>query len=149
MRRLVLGAISTYQRYVSPYKGFCCAYRINTGRKSCSALGFRAVRRYGVIAGLAVLRRRTYLCGVAHRRFSPVHGRPHHRQRGDCDPGCDLPGDFNCNTPGSKSCSSIFDFASCCECGSCDGSDRKRKGNEQEQYVYLPPNTASKRTGGK
>lgn len=149
MRRLVLAAISAYQRYMSPYKGFCCAYRTHTGRQSCSALGFRAVRRYGVIAGLAVLHRRTYLCGVAHRRFSPTHRRPHRAQRGDCDLGCDLPCDFNCDTPSGKSCSSITDFVSCCDCGSCDWPDRKRKGNEQEQYVYIPPNTGSESTDSK
>jgi len=44
MRKLVLAAITGYQTYLSPYKGFCCAYRVHTGRKSCSALGFRAVR---------------------------------------------------------------------------------------------------------
>ena len=149
MRRLVLAAISAYQRYMSPYKGFCCAYRTHTGRQGCSALGFRAVRRYGVITGLAVLHRRMYLCGVAHRRFSPTHKRPHRAQRGDCDLGCDLPCDFNCNIPSGKSCSSIADFANCCDCGSCDWPDRKRKGNEQELYVYIPPNTGSERTDSK
>ena len=38
MRALALVAIGAYQRYVSPYKGFCCAYRAHTSRASCSAL---------------------------------------------------------------------------------------------------------------
>jgi putative component of membrane protein insertase Oxa1/YidC/SpoIIIJ protein YidD len=48
MHRAFLLAIGLYQKYLSPHKGFCCAYRTHTGRAGCSALGFRAVRRYGV-----------------------------------------------------------------------------------------------------
>ena len=44
-------AIGAYQRYLSPYKGFCCAYRAHTGRASCSALGARVIRRHGLLAG--------------------------------------------------------------------------------------------------
>lgn len=91
MRRLFLAAIRTYQRYLSPYKGFSCAYRGLTGRRSCSELGFRAIRRHGIRAGLAILRQRTHLCGVAHRRQPPFHASAFHSQRGFCDPGCDLP----------------------------------------------------------
>ena len=144
MRQLALATITAYQRYLSPYKGFGCAYRIHTGHASCSLLGYRVIRRYGVIAGIALLRRRTYLCGVAHRRYSTAYQRPHRAQRGDCDLGCDLPCDFNFDLPSSKSCSSLSDFSSCCDCGGGDGSDKKRKSSGPEKYVYIPPNTRLK-----
>ena len=135
MRTLLLTAISAYQCYLSPHKGFCCAYRVFTGHPSCSALGFRAVRRYGVLAGLGILRRRIYLCGVAHRRYSPPHKRSHHAQRGFCD--CDLPCDLNFDLPSSDTCSRLTDVANACDCGSncgsCDWSERKRKKNENEK----------------
>jgi putative component of membrane protein insertase Oxa1/YidC/SpoIIIJ protein YidD len=134
MRRVVLAAIAGYQRHISPHKGFCCAYRAHTGHKSCSVLGFRAVRRFGVLTGLAILKRRTYLCGVAHRRFSKPRSRSLHSQQGFCDIGCDFP----CDVPSLDSCSSLSDFASCCDCGSCDWLSRKKK-QESEQYVYVPP----------
>lgn len=141
MRKLVLAAIVGYQRYVSPHKGFCCAYRTHTGRKSCSALGFRAVRRYGALAGLAVLRRRTYLCGVVHRRYTMPRSRILHSQQGFCDVGCDLP----CDVPSFDGCLSVGDFASCCDCGSCDWPRRNRKSQEGEQYVYIPPNVKGRK----
>ena len=144
MRQLALATITAYQRYLSPYKGFCCAYRIHTGRASCSAIGYRVIRRYGVFAGVALLRRRTYLCGVAHRRYSPACQRPHRAQRGDCDLGCDLPCNFNVDLPSSKTCSSLSDFSSCCDCGGCDGSDKKRKSRSPEEYICIPPNTRLK-----
>ncbi|MGL4410283.1 MAG: membrane protein insertion efficiency factor YidD [Zoogloea sp.] len=141
MRKFVLAAITAYQRYVSPHKGFCCAYRAHTGRKSCSVLGFRPVRRYGVLAGLLVLRRRTYLCGVAHRRHTKPRIRALHSQQGFCDLGCDLP----CDVPSLDGCLSLSDFVSCCYCGGCDWPRRRRKQRDGEQYVYLPPNVKARK----
>ncbi|WP_374353345.1 membrane protein insertion efficiency factor YidD [Chitinimonas sp.] len=137
MRRLILAAIVAYQRYLSPHKGFSCAYRIHTGRGSCSALGFRAVRRYGVIAGLMILRRRTYLCGLAYRRCARPSDRFLHAQQGFCDLSCDLP----CDAPSFDACQlySLGDLLSCCDCGGCDWSSRNRKREKGEQYVYIPP----------
>ena len=140
MRRFLLAAIRAYQRYLSPYKGFSCAYREHTGHASCSNFGFRAVRKYGVCRGLMILRGRTYLCGVTQRRYMPVRGRPFASQRGECDIGCDFPDMSGCELSGGKSISRMFDFLSCCDCGSCDWPKRKRKGYKNaEQYVYIPP----------
>lgn len=141
MRTILLWCIRAYQRYISPYKGFCCAYRAHTGRQSCSNLGFRAIRRYGVILGMAVLRRRTYLCGVAYRRHLQDSRRPHRFQRGDCDLGCDAPCDLHFDLPSAKPCSSMIDGVGCCDCGSCDWPERKRNDRDREQYVHIPPNS--------
>lgn len=147
MRAILLAAICGYQRYLSPHKGFCCAYRVHTGRSGCSALGYRAIRRYGAMSGLAVLRRRIYLCGVAHRRFTLPLQRPPRAQRGDCDPGCDFPCDFGGHASGGKSCS-LGHYLSCCDVGSCDWPERKKKGKEREQGIHLPsPRKASSQRG--
>jgi putative component of membrane protein insertase Oxa1/YidC/SpoIIIJ protein YidD len=135
MRALLLAAIRFYQRRISPHKGFCCAYRAHTARASCSSLGLRAVRRYGALAGLAVLNRRLYLCGVAHRRFSSVM-RPQRQQRGDCD--CDLPCDSSCDLPGPRSCPA----GECLDFGSCDWGRGKSKDDTKdkdgERHVHIP-----------
>lgn len=132
MQLLVLWAIRIYQRFISSHKGFCCAYRAHTGRASCSSLGYRVVRRYGAVNGLAVLRKRLYLCGVAHRRYSPPYRRPMVAQRGDCDIGC------------SGDCGSVLDYASCLDCGSCDWPNTKERSGEKEQYVHIPPRVGRK-----
>lgn len=88
MRDAALFAITVYQRYLSPYKGFCCAYRSYTGGASCSMLGFRVIRRYGVWDGLRLLRDRLALCGVAYRRW--VRARlPARKQKGFVEGFCD------------------------------------------------------------
>jgi uncharacterized protein len=131
LRQILLVSIEIYQRWVSPYKGFCCAYKQHTGRRSCSALGWRALRRYGGLSGLAILRQRMALCGVAFRRYAP---RPAQqlptKQRGLCDLGCDAPCDLGCN---------IADGAA--DCGACDFLDvaNKQRKKSKETARYLPP----------
>lgn len=144
MRSLLLAAIRAYQRHLSPRKGFCCAYRHHTGRASCSTLGYRAVRRHGVLAGLALLRRRLGLCGVAYRRFHVPQETPRRpltlaRQRGECDLGCDLPCDGPDDLPGKRALGRACDCMSYCDCGSCDWPERKKKKQADERDVYIPP----------
>jgi uncharacterized protein len=144
LRCVVLTAIRAYQRYLSPYKGFSCAYHEHTGHASCSVLGFRAVRWYGAFTGLAVVRERTRLCGVAHRRFGNAPHRALHAQHGVCDVGCDLPCDAGCDMPSGSGITKFLDVLSCCDCGSCDWPQRKNRSSEQEKYVYIPPKAKSR-----
>lgn len=153
MRNLLLALIRFYKRFISPHKGFACAYRVHTGHASCSSLGLRAIRRRGALAGLAILRERTYLCGVVHRRHA-AFVRPRIAQRGDCDPGCDAnPGcdGPSCDGPGCdllagrEDCRPFRWFSSCCDnltcldCGSCDWPDKRKRRRDREKYVYIPP----------
>jgi len=133
MRSLALKLISGYQSYVSPYKGFSCAYRAHTGSVSCSTLGYRAIRMKGLIIGLGILRERLFMCGVAHRRYGRKLVRPLLSQRGDCDIGCADLGDAECK--GGKGGSSI------CDCLSLDWSskdEKKRRKGKGDSDVHLP-----------
>ncbi|OYU25284.1 MAG: hypothetical protein CFE41_22090 [Burkholderiales bacterium PBB2] len=138
---LALALIRGYQRFLSPRKGFVCAYRVHRRHAAgCSALGYRAIRRLGVWRGLGVLRLRLAACGDLHRRcqaeMAEVAGvagsgrRPLAAQRGDCDCGCDLGDLGGCNScdasDGSRIFSRLIDGCSCCDCG-CDGWGRDRK----------------------
>ena len=57
--------ITLYQRYLSPYKGFSCAYRVRRRRASCSAFAKRALSRFGLFLGAMLLRRRFRKCHAA------------------------------------------------------------------------------------
>lgn len=97
---LALWAIRAYQRHVSPWKGFSCAYRVLTGGDSCSAYGYRAIARHGLRVGLPVLQRRLRACGEQQRQHRALHAhgrRARHRaQAGYCDlPAADC-GDCDC-----------------------------------------------------
>jgi putative component of membrane protein insertase Oxa1/YidC/SpoIIIJ protein YidD len=99
---MALAAIRGYQRHLSPHKGFSCAYRCATGRDGCSGYGVRVIGRFGLLAGLVLLRRRLRLCGQTHRRRPVVPNPILHYQRGDCDVPCDgdcldCAGDCSCD----------------------------------------------------
>jgi putative component of membrane protein insertase Oxa1/YidC/SpoIIIJ protein YidD len=63
----MLMVIDFYQRFISPYKGFRCAYRAARGRHSCSEFGKRALHRGGVVGFWPLLRRRFARCAEAAR----------------------------------------------------------------------------------
>lgn len=138
MTTLALSAIGFYQRHLSPYKGFCCAYCAYTGSASCSAFGARAIRRYGVWDGMAVLQGRLRKCGVAFRRYRPPPPRPllvKPNQNGDCD----IPCDGSCDWPSpGDACDTASDCLDAKDCWDWWWDRRKRK-QEEEELLYIPP----------
>ena len=133
MRRIVLAAIRLYQRHLSPHKGFACAYRVHTGNASCSMLGHRAVRRFGVVAGGVLLLARLRRCGVAHRRdLARAPTRPRHAMQGGFCDGCDIiPCDCAaCDVAG------LIDGIDCCD--SCDLPLRRKRSEDEDDAVHLP-----------
>lgn len=158
MKILALLAIRIYQRMISPYKGFRCAYAACTGHASCSALGYRAIRRYGVADGMGVLNARLQKCGVAYRRYCTPAPRALGNQAGfvdcACDGGCDSP---SCHLPGCDVCGcdwggttdgdgpgsrgSRRSDCTTCDLVSCDWNGKRKRSRDEEQYVVIPPNT--------
>ena len=142
-RFLALAAIRGYQRWLSPYKGYSCAFRAATGGESCSAYGHRVIGRFGLRRGLGLLDRRLALCGHVHRRMrpdAPPAAAPmmRYRQQGHCDvpcdsPGCDGPGCHgpDCHGPGCHG----PDLGRACDwsdaCDFCDARDCWRSRRDQ------------------
>lgn len=121
-RFLALAAIRGYQRWLSPRKGFCCAFRAATGGESCSSYGYRVIERFGLGRGLGLLDRRLALCGHVHRRTRPAPAsRPpmmRYRQLGLCD-------GLDCDCADLGNCAG--ELGSCgCDAGDCRRS-RKDK----------------------
>jgi putative component of membrane protein insertase Oxa1/YidC/SpoIIIJ protein YidD len=114
MRSLALQLIVIYQQRISPRKGFSCAYRAITGRKSCSAYAARCIEKRGVIAGTRLALRRMRRCAAVHAQRVPTIRRRTHTWRPQGQLGhCDLPLD-SCPTP------DVSDVAACA-CEGCDG----------------------------
>lgn len=88
-------AIRLYQRYISPRKGFGCAYRINLGGASCSNYAIRALRRHGVRVGFIATLRRFARCAQAYEK--PPKARMNSQAGAvdfaciGCAPGCPCP----------------------------------------------------------
>src|SRR5262249_48928860 len=47
--RLAIGGLRAYQRFLSPHKGFRCAYGVAYGSGSCSDVAMRLARRFGAL----------------------------------------------------------------------------------------------------
>ena len=61
---LALLLIRGYQRWLSPYKGYSCAYRLHVGgSEGCSGYGLKVIQRYGLVTGYKLLQRRLWRCG--------------------------------------------------------------------------------------
>jgi putative component of membrane protein insertase Oxa1/YidC/SpoIIIJ protein YidD len=130
MKRIALAFIFFYQRFVSPYKGFSCAYRIHTGGPNCSAYGYRVMQRYGFRIGMGLINRRLKKCGQVYREhlqpsLQERTGRGlRYKQAGFCDAGCDV-GVCDVGDAGSCAC----DVLGACGDLSCDPEswwDRKK-----------------------
>jgi putative component of membrane protein insertase Oxa1/YidC/SpoIIIJ protein YidD len=48
INKLAINSITAYQQYISPHKGYCCAYRILSGEPSCSAYAIQQIQTHGV-----------------------------------------------------------------------------------------------------
>jgi putative component of membrane protein insertase Oxa1/YidC/SpoIIIJ protein YidD len=99
---LISASIGGYQRYLSPYKGFCCAYRVQTGRRSCSAYARAIVDKLGAIALQQAMPRQFERCRLAFETLQTREAAPKKEQKwwercngGDCGVGncVDLPCD--------------------------------------------------------
>lgn len=99
-------AIGIYQRYISPHKGFCCAYRVHTGRRSCSAYALGIVERVGALALLTALPRQFDRCKAAALAvaLSKIAEEKRQRWAEACDSSVDI-GDIACDcSDGFGSC---------------------------------------------
>jgi putative component of membrane protein insertase Oxa1/YidC/SpoIIIJ protein YidD len=64
---LAIAAITGYQRYLSPYKGFRCAHRVLYQGESCSQYVKRAVGEKGLLAARQSSRLRFIECNEANQ----------------------------------------------------------------------------------
>ena len=60
------GLITTYQRFISPYKGFCCAHRALHREASCSEAVKKLVMKYGMFRAWPFIVARFEDCRTAH-----------------------------------------------------------------------------------
>lgn len=119
---LALRAITLYQRHLSPRKGYCCALHALSAVRSCSAYGYRAIARGGLLQGLVLLRRRLAACARVHANTRRYVGGTRY-QRGFCDAGCDVGG---CD--GLSGCDAPSDVLGCVgDACSCDWPWRRRE----------------------
>lgn len=67
MRHFFIFLISLYQKYISPYKGFRCAYGCYHQTKSCSAIIKNIIAEHGLLAGWPLIKQQFNNCHLAYQ----------------------------------------------------------------------------------
>ena len=110
MRAFCIFLIALYQKYISPYKGFRCAYGCYYHTKSCSAIIKHIIATQGLIAGWPLIRQQFVACRLAYealqqddnnrnnRRRRPNRQRPCSR-RDACECSTDILPEVPCDVP--------------------------------------------------
>lgn len=144
-----LALIGAYQRWISPHKGFRCAHAVQTGRRGCSTLGARAIRRRGLWNGLGMLACRLDACALSHEQLrTRRHTRPH-AQSGSCDLDCGGCDAFDSCDVAECACDTL-DCADCFDrrkdsrrCGSsessADAARRRIEARQNRRKAASPP----------
>lgn len=70
--QLMLWLLAFYQKFVSPYKGFKCAYGVWTGQSTCSAEAKKILKQDGLIAGWPKIQAQLQQCKVAYQLIQGV-----------------------------------------------------------------------------
>ncbi|MBN2768713.1 MAG: membrane protein insertion efficiency factor YidD [Campylobacterales bacterium] len=63
---LAIQLINFYQRYISPHKGYRCAYRVYTGDVSCSEYAKISIQKNGVFRAYPLIKEQFAKCKCAH-----------------------------------------------------------------------------------
>lgn len=66
MRKIIVTLIVFYQKCISPYKGFRCAYAALHHGDSCSMAIRKIIEADGVAGGWKSIKHQFYLCSLAH-----------------------------------------------------------------------------------
>jgi len=93
MKRIAILFINIYQRFISPVKGFRCAYGALHGDGTCSQIIKKIVKEHGVIGGRAKIRRQFADCRAAYAQLleHPEWDKKKEKKERKCDY-CDCPG---------------------------------------------------------
>lgn len=68
-RTLVINLIRDYQKFLSPHKGFSCAYRVLHGGESCSQYFKRVVGEDGILIAISSAKNRFRECREANENL--------------------------------------------------------------------------------
>jgi putative component of membrane protein insertase Oxa1/YidC/SpoIIIJ protein YidD len=81
-QNISVSGISFYQKFISPHKGYHCAYAYLHHGVTCSEFGKEAIAKFGVIEGIKLLNERFGECSASAAYIKAAH----YHNNNDC--GC-------------------------------------------------------------
>ncbi len=81
INKLTIQLINLYQRYVSPHKGFCCAYRVHTGGLSCSQYTKEVIQENGLFKALPLVKKQFSKCKIAYQEIQEKKSKDNDKEK--------------------------------------------------------------------
>jgi len=69
LNNALIQMIIFYQKYISPHKGYCCAYRAYSGNASCSEYAKIAIKKNGFIKAIPSIKKQFLKCKIAFEKI--------------------------------------------------------------------------------
>ena len=69
VHNILIKLILSYQKYLSPHKGYCCAHTALHGKASCSSWAIRVLKKQRLSLFLPLMKRRFQACNQAHKNL--------------------------------------------------------------------------------
>jgi len=80
MKSLAIWAINLYQKYVSPYKGYRCAYGVYHQNGTCSSIIKGHIQKEGLIKAYPLIRGQFQACKFAYDNLERKEQRRHKKE---------------------------------------------------------------------
>ena len=85
MDKTILKLIVLYKRFISPLKGFRCAYGVLYGGGSCSTEILRIIQTKGIIRGLPLVYQQFTNCSAAYEVLASKKRKNNHKRKDKSD----------------------------------------------------------------
>jgi putative component of membrane protein insertase Oxa1/YidC/SpoIIIJ protein YidD len=69
VNKSILYSIDLYQKYLSPHKGYCCAYKVYHDDVSCSEFTKNSIKDVGFIQSILIIKQRFKECKISSERI--------------------------------------------------------------------------------
>ncbi|MEM9585016.1 MAG: membrane protein insertion efficiency factor YidD [Pseudomonadota bacterium] len=140
LSKMALAAIWGYQQYISPHKGFRCAYSVQHGGTGCSGYAKFAIREHGIWRALPIIRQRLRDCKEAYQTL-----RANCTCRSEQDADDRLlnrkeRAELERRRKKDNRCCTKSDFCFACgDCGSCGGGTARVAGPGSSKFCDVNP----------
>ena len=117
MNKLAIILITLYQKYISPHKGYCCAYSSFYKKDSCSKSIKKIIINKGIVRGWSDIKGQFEACSLAYEKIQNENKKDKNKKKKDKDSWCDFSPCEAINCIPTKFCKGKSD---CGTDGGCD-----------------------------
>jgi len=69
INKSLIYSIDLYQKYLSPYKGYCCAYKVYHDDVSCSQFTKNSIKELGFCQAMLIIKKRFKDCKISSEKI--------------------------------------------------------------------------------